>query len=59
MTSVITPILLAMAGMSNIQSAFRPITTPVDRLNFKWRNQRQIRKNRRRANAAGKRNAFA
>jgi len=26
--------------------------------NFKWRNQRQVRKNRRRAHAAGKRNAF-
>jgi hypothetical protein len=27
-------------------------------MNWRWRNQRQIRKNRRRAHAAGKRNSF-
>lgn len=31
----------------------------LSQLNFRWRNQRQVRKNRRRANAAGYKKAFA
>jgi hypothetical protein len=37
---------------------FGPRLRP-DEINWRWRNQRQIRKNRRRAHAAGKRQAFA
>lgn len=33
--------------------------TPLHQLNFRWRNQRQIRKTRRRAHAAGISAAFA
>lgn len=33
--------------------------TPVQNLNFKWLNQRQLRKNKRRKHAAGFKKAFS
>jgi hypothetical protein len=59
MHSAILPLMLTAAGMADI-NYLPPLkeSTPHHQLNFRWRNQKQVRKNRRRAHAAGKRNAF-
>jgi hypothetical protein len=50
--------MMMAAGSSGDYLAARHKQTEMHLLRFKWRNQRQIRKNRRRAHAAGKSNAF-
>jgi len=45
-------------GFEDYANMFRQISPGYHQLNFKWRNQKQVRKNRRRAHAAGKKNAF-
>lgn len=62
MHSAILPALMltaASGGMRDFSYMPAPPVTLPHQMNFRWRNQRQIRKNARRANAAGKRNAFA
>jgi hypothetical protein len=59
MHSAVLPILLAVAGSMNADRWLFERTRPlVHQLNWKWRNQRQIRKDRRRAFANGNRKAF-
>jgi hypothetical protein len=59
MHSAILPMMMMAAGSSGDYLAARHKQTEMHLLRFKWRNQRQERKNRRRAHAAGKSNAFA
>lgn len=60
MHSAVLPFILTAAGMgSGLTYLLKPTPTPHHQLNFRWRNQRQIRKARRRAAAAGYRKAFA
>jgi hypothetical protein len=60
MHSAVLPIMLAAAGMGSGWEYFlRPAATPHHQLQFRCRNQRQVRKNARRAHANGVRNAFA
>jgi hypothetical protein len=48
-----------MAGSRNYPiSAWRTPLPQMHTLRFQWENQRQVRKNRRRAHAAGVKNAF-
>jgi hypothetical protein len=47
----------ATGGFADYRNLFKPIVSH-HQLNFRWRNQRQVRKNRRRAHAAGIKNAF-
>jgi len=56
-----TPMILfsaASGGFKDYANMFKSISPGYHQLNFKWHNQKQIRKNRRRAHAAGKKNAF-
>jgi len=57
----VLPIILTAAGMAGgmLVHRLKPVSLAHHQLNFRWRNQRQLRKNRRRAHAAGKLNAFA
>lgn len=49
---------LSLAGIDASLHMLKETPKAFHELNFKWRNQRQLRKKRRRAAAAGKKNVF-
>jgi hypothetical protein len=56
------PLIITTCGISNsfdLMPVLQPSRLSMHQINWKFRNQRQIRKNRRRANAAGARKPFA
>lgn len=57
MNNAILPLIIAAAGSFDYCFHRHPLLR-VESINWQWRNQRQVRKNRRRAFANGNRRAF-